>query len=152
MIIPYQEKNRVEVKKFVLKVLSEFGFSYNKESDFDLSKIEKYYSQMNRSIFLLYIEKDKIIGTIALKKHDKNIAELKRFYVVNEYRGQGVGKQLHSEILKYARVFKYKKIILDTTPNMLKAIGFYARAGYRKIGRRRGQNPEQVYFYLNVGH
>ncbi len=151
MIISYHKKNRAEVKRFVLKVLSEFGFSYNKQADFDLSKIEKYYSKKNRSIFLLYIEKDKILGTIALKRQDEDTAELKRFYVANEYRGQGVGQQLHSEILKYARVFKYKKIILDTTPNMLKAIEFYKRAGYKKL-RQQAKNLEQVYFYLNISH
>ncbi|MEK7066293.1 MAG: type II toxin-antitoxin system antitoxin SocA domain-containing protein, partial [Patescibacteria group bacterium] len=38
----------------------------------DLSEIEKYYSKKNRSIFLLYIEKDKIVGTIALKRQDED--------------------------------------------------------------------------------
>ena len=74
MIIPYQKKKRAEVKKFVLNVLSEFGFSYNKQADFDLSEIEKYYFKTNRSIFLLYIDKNKIVGTIALKKLDKDTA------------------------------------------------------------------------------
>lgn len=151
MIIPYQKKKRAEVKEFVLNVLSEFGFSYNKQADFDLNEIEKYYSKKNRSIFLLYMEKDKIMGTIALKRQDKDTAELKRFYVANEYRGQGIGHQLHSEILKYARVFKYKKIILDTTPNMLKAIQFYKKAGYKRL-RQQAKNLDQVYFQLDVGH
>lgn len=151
MIISYQKKNRTKVKKFVLNVLSEFGFFYNQENDFDLSEIEKYYSKTNRSIFLLYIDKGKIAGTIALKKQNKDTAELKRFYVANEFRGQGIGKQLHSEILKYARVFKYKKIILDTTPHMQRAIEFYKKAGYRRL-KQKTKNPEQVYFSLNVSH
>lgn len=151
MIITYAKKNRAEVKKFVLTVLSEFGFPYNKEADFDLGEIEKYYSKKNSSIFLLYLKKDKILGTIALKRQDEDTAELKRFYIANEYRGQGVGQQLHSEILKYARVFKYKKIILDTTPNMLKAIEFYKRAGYKRM-KKQAQNLEQVYFCLNISH
>ncbi|MEK7171991.1 MAG: GNAT family N-acetyltransferase [Patescibacteria group bacterium] len=151
MIIPYQKKKRTEVKKFVLNVLSEFGFSYNRRADFDLSEIDKYYSKTNRSIFLLYIDKNKILGTIALKKLDKDTAELKRFYVANEYRGQSIGRQLHSEVLKYAQVFKYKKIILNTTPNMLRAIEFYKRAGYKRL-RQQAKNLEQVYFQLDVSH
>ena len=50
-------------------------FSYNRRADFDLSEIDKYYSKTNRSIFLLYIDKNKILGTIALKL-DKDTAEL----------------------------------------------------------------------------
>jgi putative acetyltransferase len=55
-------------------------------------------------------------------------------YVAPGHAGAGVGGRLLARIERAARVFGVRRLVVDATFN---AAGFYERAGYRKLGRRR---------------
>ncbi|MBI3380063.1 hypothetical protein HY029_04875 [Candidatus Gottesmanbacteria bacterium] len=69
-IIVYNSLDQPGVKKFVLGVLREFGFNYDKKLDYDLEDPEKYYPDTG-GIFYVIKKENKIIGTIAIKIKDK---------------------------------------------------------------------------------
>ena len=73
---------------------------------------------------------DKIIGSIAYKKIDDNIAELKRVYVYKEHRGSGIAKKLYNEILILIKQNKYKKIFVETWKNFESGRKFYEKNGF----------------------
>lgn len=54
-------------------------------------------------------------------------------YVAPGHAGGGVGQRLLARIERAARVFGVRRLVVDATLN---AAGFYARAGYREVGRR----------------
>lgn len=88
-----------------------------------LEKLEK--------ILLMYDE-NKIIACGALKPVNDNTAELARMYTDNNYRGQGLAKNIIKEILKYAKTKGYKKIILDTWKDSTSARNLYASLGFKE--------------------
>ena len=146
MIIRFNKNYATNTKKLVLSVLNEFGYEYDKKLDFDLEDVLKNYSIRNKSVFLLFLSNDDVIGTIALKKNNKKTCELKRFYVDKNFRRIGVGGKLFREFVKFAKKFQYEKVILDTTRIMISAIQFYEKCGFKKMK----QDGEVVYYELDI--
>ncbi|MCI0554282.1 MAG: GNAT family N-acetyltransferase [Anaerolineae bacterium] len=65
---------------------------------------------------------------------EKNgIAWIDNLWVVPEYIGQGVGKQLFLDAIARARETGYKTLQLEADPN---AVSFYEKMGMHKIGER----------------
>ena len=60
-------------------------------------------------------------------------AWIEDLWVLPEYIGQGVGRQLFLDALSRARYREYKVLQLEADPN---AIGFYEKMGMHKIGER----------------
>ena len=81
-------------------------------------------------------EKDKEpIGFYSLQDKD-GVAWIEDLWVVPEYIGQGVGKQLFLDAMSRAREIGCKTLQLEADPN---AVGFYERMGMHKIGERNSE-------------
>jgi GNAT superfamily N-acetyltransferase len=63
-------------------------------------------------------------------------ASIENLWVLPEYMGQGVGKQLFLHAVSIARERGYKRLQLDADPN---ALGFYERMGMHKAGERHSE-------------
>ena len=61
---------------------------------------------------------DHVLGSIALKALEPQVAEIKRLFVRPQARKLGVGKALVAAILKTAVARGYREIKLDTLPDM----------------------------------
>ena len=57
-------------------------------------------------------------------------------WVLPEYIGKGIGRQLFLHALELARHRRYKIMQLEADPN---AQGFYEKMGMRKIGERQSE-------------
>ena len=55
---------------------------------------------------------------------------MKRLYVAPEFRGQGVGRLLVEDVLGKAGRNGYRRMVLDTVPEMAEAIALYRRFGF----------------------
>jgi GNAT superfamily N-acetyltransferase len=76
---------------------------------------------------------DHVLGCIALKPFETEVAEIKRLFVRPQARKAGVGKALVSAILKAAQERGYLEIKLDTLPAMQSAIALYKSFGFAPI-------------------
>lgn len=72
-------------------------------------------------------------GTIALKGHDAETAEIKRLYVSPDCRSHDVGHRLVSTVIAEARASGYKRLVLDSHVSMTSAHRIYERAGFRRV-------------------
>ena len=63
-------------------------------------------------------------------------AWVENLWVLPEYIGQGIGKQLFSHAVELARQRGYKVLQLDADPN---AVGFYKKMGMYKVGERHSE-------------
>jgi carbonic anhydrase len=60
----------------------------------------------------------------------EGVCEMKRLYVTPEERGHGVGAALAMAAIKAAKEIGYRKLMLDTLPNMRMAVKLYRELGF----------------------
>lgn len=84
--------------------------------------------------FLLFAEcAGTVVGCVAAKKLGEGLAEAKRLYVIPEYRGHGIGRQLMEQLLSETQKIGYRAVRLDTLPQMQAARTLYEALGFRRI-------------------
>jgi len=79
-------------------------------------------------------------GCIALRKIDNETSEMKRLYVRPEFRKLHIGRLLAERIIDEAKIIGYKRIRLDTVPDMEIAQKLYLSMGFKQINPYR-ENP-----------
>jgi GNAT superfamily N-acetyltransferase len=75
----------------------------------------------------------KPIGCAAFKHYEEGIAEMKRVFLHNEYRGNGYAKELIRRLEELAKSKGYRTLILETGKPLEAALGLYAKLGYQII-------------------
>ena len=133
-----------EVKELVLGMLSEQGFEFDPNKDFDLDNIDKYYLQSG-GVFYVGLVDGAIIGTSAVRRVDEERCEIKRIYVRKEFRGKGFGKDLFLKALGFAEE-NYSMVTLKTDAKLTDAIGLYLKNGFSVVKEEDGV----VYFSRNI--
>lgn len=96
-----------------------------------------FYSQFNktdaiRNVIVCYLD-EKPVGIGAFKKYEPGTAEIKRMFVLPEFRGQGIALQILQRLEKWAAEEGYSKCILETGKKQPEAIKLYHKAGYKNI-------------------
>lgn len=82
---------------------------------------------------LLASRHEGLAGSVAMRRLDKEICEMKRLYVRPAYRGCGVGRALADAIIDAAKRAGYRRMRLDTLPGMGDAQRLYGILGFREI-------------------
>ena len=72
----------------------------------------------------------KVVGSMAYKKINDEIAELKRVYIYPEHRGKGLANRLLNEILDIVKKNKYREVIVETLENFKSGRRFYEKNNF----------------------
>ena len=96
-----------------------------------------FYAQYNhidkiRNAVVAFIENE-AVACGAFKKFSDSTAEIKRMYVVENFRKQGIAQKVLEELEKWASELKYSNCILETGQKQPEAIRLYQKAGYTII-------------------
>jgi len=132
--VPSDEGQVLEV---VACVLREHGFEYDPQMDSDLKDIPKEYIR-----FLVVKDQRRVVGCSGVKRVSGDVAELKRMYLLMDYRSKGLGVKLLESSIKFCSANQFKTILLDTTLRNKQAMGLFVKHGFREIRR----NGEKVFF------
>lgn len=76
-----------------------------------------------------------IIGSIGLRKINDYCGEIKKFFVIKEYRGTGVAKKLMLTLLNASLKHTLNKLYLGSVDILKAAHNFYEKYGFIKIVR-----------------
>jgi putative acetyltransferase len=76
---------------------------------------------------------DAIVGCGALRTLDAHCAELKRMFVVPEWRGLGLARKILNELEREAIRIGVQRVCLETGDRQRAAMSLYERSGYRRI-------------------
>jgi putative acetyltransferase len=96
-----------------------------------------FYAQLNKTdaiknVIVAYKD-DVPAGCGAFKMYDENTAEIKRMYVSEECRGQGISKQILSALESWAAQLSFSSCILETGKRQEVAVKLYQSSGYKII-------------------
>ena len=83
--------------------------------------------------FLLLIDGQTTIGGGAFKFYDDKTAELKRIWVDDGYRRQGLAAKILQKLEKQAAIQGYERLYLTTGFRQPEAVNLYLKNGYRNL-------------------
>lgn len=133
VIKEFERKYYSQLIKLIQSVLSEYEFTFDIgdiKNDLNQLKDKTSYSQYNEK-FWVALDSEKLIGSIAIRdRKDDELAELKRFYLLPEYRGLGIGSKLYNIAEEFAKETNYPGIWLESSRKFESAAILYKRKGF----------------------
>ncbi|MBL8406174.1 MAG: carbonate dehydratase [Dechloromonas sp.] len=99
--------------------------------DQEMASLPGAYAAPQGRLFFAEID-GRPVGCVGIRplQDSDGLCEMKRLYVAPEARGQGVGATLAMAAIKAAKEIGYKKLMLDTLPNMRMAVKLYRELGF----------------------
>ncbi|MBI5046742.1 GNAT family N-acetyltransferase [Candidatus Micrarchaeota archaeon] len=135
------------VRKFVLSTLSELGIKTLARKVYrDLFDLKNAYSRQNGEFFIVE-ENDQTIGTIGVFGIDRDLAQIRRYYVDSKFRGKGIGRKLLKCVFAFCKKRKYNAIIAVTEIELKRAYEVYLKAGFEPFR----QTPRVNYLVKYLG-
>lgn len=132
-IRPASNEDSEHIKNLIFSILGEYGLSSDPETtDKDLDDIEASYTH-NKGVFdVVANHDDKIIASTGIYRIDDDTCELRKMYLLKEYRGMGLGKYLLDHSIAEAKRLGYNKVVLETASVLKEAIGLYEKYGFTR--------------------
>lgn len=126
----YKSEDSIGVKNLILSILEkEYPFDRSVYQDSDVNDISGTYSGKGNAFFV--VEKDsKIVGTVGIKKDTDESALLRRLFVDENYRKQGLGRELLARAIDFCKAEHYKEIIFRATDRMQSAMNLMKNMGF----------------------
>jgi putative acetyltransferase len=87
----------------------------------------------NRGAFLVAWSGAEAVGCGAIRRLDDDSAELKRMYVVAEWRGHGIGRHVLEALEGEARRLGVRRMVLETGNRQTRALSLYRAFGFVEI-------------------
>lgn len=120
----------------------------------ELANLSTIYAPPAGGIFLA-VEDEKTVACVAFRpisENNKNslspqIAELKRLYVHDDYKGTGLGKKLFLHVMAVVKSNGYKAIVLETMDSMERATAMYLKYGFKPSKDYSNNSNNDVKFY-----
>lgn len=115
----------------------------------ELKNLPGKYAPPSGRLYLAYAD-EKLAGCIAMRKLEDGVCEMKRLFVLDEFRGQRIGVQLIERVIEEARKENYRAMRLDTfPPKMGKAVSLYESHGFRPVAPYY-ENPNEGVLFMEL--
>jgi GNAT superfamily N-acetyltransferase len=149
-IRPFQKSDSDKVIEFISDIIvNEFKFKLEFDSlDSDILAIDENYNNSNGSCFWVAEtvvnddysntqQKQKILGTTAVRnlKQFESTCELKRMYVLRDFRRLSLGQKLFDTAIDFAKSVGYSRIVLDSSKALHPARALYLKNDFVDITR-----------------
>jgi N-acetylglutamate synthase-like GNAT family acetyltransferase len=137
-IVSYTDKYQPSVIDLILPIQqNEFHVPITIDDQPDLKNITLAYQKGNGN-FWIAIQKEKVVGTIALIDFGNSQVALRKMFVHHDHRGKdnGVTQLLMDELILWCEQKDVKEIFLGTIDSMHAAHRFYVRNSFEEISKQ----------------
>lgn len=148
---PVTAEDNPAVANLIRTVLTEFGcvgegFAY---ADPETDAMFETYQAPGSRYYVLTGHSGQVVGGGGFSRlkgttPEEAVCELQKLYFFSETRGRGLGRQLLEILITEARQAGYRRMYLETVPQMAGAIGLYKKAGFQPLDRHMGNTGHQV--------
>jgi len=138
---PLSEAAREAVGRYFAEIGRRFGYVASGESDKDAKLLVPPHGA-----FIVAVGDGEPVACGGIQSIGEDVAEIKRMWVHNDWRGAGLGSRLLRQLEEVARSLGHRIVRLDTNSALKEAIGMYERAGYVPIARY-NDNPFATNFF-----
>lgn len=99
--------------------------------DAELAGLPGKYARPQGRLFIAYVD-GKPAGCVALRDLKHGVCEMKRMFVPDAFRGQGIGRALAERIIAEAKEAGYRTMRLDTSRRQAEAMRLYESMGFQR--------------------
>jgi ribosomal protein S18 acetylase RimI-like enzyme len=138
-IVDYQPRYRKDFKKLNLEWIEKY-FTVESIDKRILDDPEGQIIANGGRVLFARLDR-KIVGAVALIKHDSTTFELTKIAVTEKARGLQVGKRLALAAIEHAKALKARKILLFTSPKLIAANALYRQLGFKSLSVSRAEIP-----------
>lgn len=139
-----------EVKRLIKLYMSELNRNLDfQDFDEELKHLEQKYAQPQGIILVAQNKNNDIVGCVAFHTFDEKKCEMKRLFVLPEYRSKKIGQLLVKNIIQYAKAAGYDEMLLDTIQPLKSAIRLYKKMGFQEI-EPYYDNPMDDVIYMKI--
>ena len=85
----------------------------------------------SRERIWLVEEENKVYGCIAIVESDQLTAQLRWYLLHSRLRGRGIGRNILTQALEFARRAEYRSVYLSTAGDLVAAAALYRQAGFQ---------------------
>ena len=132
-----EEKDNKQLAELIRTVFREFKIDRPGTVYFDPTTDDLYNLFRTYGSEYWIAEEDSIIvggcGVYPTPGLPESCAELVKLYLSKAQRGRGIGWKLMDKTFHSAKKFGYKKLYLESLPELGRAISLYERAGFKNI-------------------
>ena len=140
-----EQSDNKSIADLIREVFREFKIEHQPGTVYHDPTTDHLFELFDRSDSIYWIaeENKEILGGCGIyptEGLEEGCAELVKFYVKAESRGKGTGLVLLQKCIDSARKLGYRKLYLETLPELSRAVGMYERAGFKHIPNRMGDS------------
>ena len=139
----FRPQEQEAVSQLILAGLEEHWGYLDRSKNPDLRNIAETYAD---GTFLVAWKDGQVVGTGAFLPRTEEVVEIVRMSVHQDFRRQGIGRQILQELCNRAYRAGYRKAILETTETWEGVIAFYKAFGFQVTHYESGD----VYFTLDL--
>ncbi|WKD84801.1 Spermidine/spermine N(1)-acetyltransferase [Polaribacter huanghezhanensis] len=121
---------------------------------FSEDKMKNSIQKENNVFWLAFVDENPV-GYAKLKVHSpsefvtrENVSQLQKIYVLKEFLSMKIGLKLQKTVLQKAADLGSKQIWLSVYVDNLRAINFYLKNGFEKVGEHQFQIGKYVFDFI----
>lgn len=139
-----QQTDNLILSKIIKDTLAEFGANHPGTVYFDPTTDSLYeLFRQKGSAYFVAERNGEIVGGGGIyptKGLPDDTCELVKMYLLPQARGTGLGKTLIERCISQAKEFGYRKIYLETMPELKQALTIYAKFGFEYLSEPMGNS------------
>ena len=132
-----KKEDNAALANIIRQTLAEFGANKKGTVYFDPTTDELYdLFKLEKSVYFVAEKEGEIIGGGGIYPTQglpADTCELVKMYLVPMARGKGLGKEIIEKNLRFAKEAGFKKVYLESMPELKKALKVYEKAGFKYL-------------------